>query len=98
MIKYKIIQVIGNKEQIFELDSQKFDNNCSALISFMSINVYLHMIEEWGKATKNIRELLIDTNTFIGYELVEYDTDDESDKIVLDRKSASFRDNGNYYD
>ena len=91
MIKYKVIQVTGNKREITENNSIEFDRFYPALEYFYSIDIYLEILKDWSSASEIGRKLLIDMDAFLEYDLVKYDTDDEFYTITLHKKSKSFR-------
>ena len=91
MIKYKVIELSGNKRGISEIGSMEFDNIDSARKNFDSFDVYQEMLKDYSQCSELCQQLLIDQDAFLEYDLVEYDTDyDESYKII-GRKSLSFK-------
>lgn len=90
MIKYKVTQVTGNKNQIEENESKYFDDLDSARKNFDSVDIYGEMLKDWTGLSQDVRAILISQDAFLEYDLIECDTDDESYKIILGRKSLSF--------
>lgn len=91
MIKFKIVQVTGNKREIAENKSIEFDSIHSAIKKFNSIDVHKELLKDWSKTSEVVHKILIAQDAFLEYDLIEYDTDDEFYKINLGRKSMSFR-------
>ena len=92
MIKYKIIQVIGNKDYIGRIDYAKFDNIIVAKKNFDLIDIYQEMLDDWRKTTKIGRLLLIAQNAFLEYDLIEYDDENDLHRVTISTKSKSFND------
>lgn len=91
MIKYKVTQVTGNKNQIEENESKYFDDLDSARKNFDSVDIYGEMLKDWNESSPIVRMVLDQTIAFLEYDLIEYDTDDEFHKIILAGKSMSFK-------
>ena len=92
MIKYKIIEIIGNREQHFETNAENFDSFILAMNRFNKINVHDRMLSYWIHASELGRIVILKANTFLGYKLIGYDTNDKSYEKYINSKYASFDD------
>lgn len=92
MIKYKVIEVSGNKRGIIsEIGSREFDNIDSARKNFDSVDVYQEILKDYSECSELCKQLLIEQKAFLEYDLVEYDTDNDEFYKILGKKSSSFK-------
>lgn len=91
MIKYKVTQVIGKKNRIEENESKYFGDLDSAIKYFRSVDIFDEMIKAWDESSYIVRMIQKKEIAFLGYDLIEYDTDDAFYKIILGTKTMSFK-------